>query len=264
MNADDASRESIRFSLSRHPVEGAVGTTRFGGRPDMPLHAGFPEYDGRLLAFVAQVRLEDLAGSAVAASLPREGLLSFWYEGRGRSWGFRPQDRGSARVLFFGPDVGLAPSYKPFGLPPLRACAATVSSELTLPAVGASPSLAFEGLALPAEDWPAYFELLRRLGHDEQGVHRMGGHPNQIQGDMQLECQLVSNGLYCGDRSGYTDPRADGLRAGMDDWQLLLQVDSDNRLGVMWGDAGRIYFWVRAAESNASRFDDAWVVLQCY
>jgi hypothetical protein len=34
-------------------------------------------------------------------------------------------------------------------------------------------------------------------------AHRILGHSTNIQGDMQLEAQLVTNGLYCGDPSGY-------------------------------------------------------------
>jgi uncharacterized protein YwqG len=62
---------------------------------------------------------------------------------------------------------------------------------------------------------------------------------------MQLECQLVTNGLYCGDASGYDDPRRRALETGATDWRLLLQIDSDDVLGSMWGDSGRVYFWIR-------------------
>lgn len=34
-------------------------------------------------------------------------------------------------------------------------------------------------------------------------THRIGGDPDVIQGDMYLECQLVTNGLYCDDSTGY-------------------------------------------------------------
>jgi hypothetical protein len=30
-------------------------------------------------------------------------------------------------------------------------------------------------------------------------IHRLLGHPDPVQGDMQLECQLAANGVYCGD-----------------------------------------------------------------
>ena len=98
---------------------------------------------------------------------------------------------------------------------------------------------------------------------DDGIIHRLLGHPDPIQGDMQLECQLVSHGLYCGDQSGYQDPRAEGLRAGAVDWRLLLQIDSDDDAGMMWGDGGRLYFWIHKDALAARRWEETHLVLQC-
>jgi uncharacterized protein YwqG len=81
---------------------------------------------------------------------------------------------------------------------------------------------------------------------------------------MQLECQLANSGIYGGRPSDYQDPRVAALRAGAADWRLLLQVDSDDAAGMMWGDVGRIYYWIRAQDLAARRFDQAWLILQCY
>jgi len=94
--------------------------------------------------------------------------------------------------------------------------------------------------------------------------HQVGGYPAPVQGDdMELECQLASNGIYCGRPEDYQDPRVNDLRPGAADWRLLLQMDSDDDIDVMWGDVGTIYFWVRAAEARAGIFTNAWLVLQC-
>ena len=66
------------------------------------------------------------------------------------------------------------------------------------------------------------------------------GHPKVIQNEMQLECQLVSNGLYCGDASGYDHPTRKILETGAMDWRLLFQLDTDDdfqsgKPGMMWG-----------------------------
>lgn len=42
-----------------------------------------------------------------------------------------------------------------------------------------------------------------------------------------------------------------------------MQVDSDDDLGVMWGDAGMLYFWVEESAARAGDFSNAWVILQC-
>lgn len=94
-------------------------------------------------------------------------------------------------------------------------------------------------------------------------IHKLLGHPDQIQGDMQLECQLVSNGLYCGDSTGYQDPKRKILEKSVKDWRLLFQVDSDESCGMMWGDVGRLYFWIKKDDLKNKDFEKAWMILQC-
>lgn len=93
-------------------------------------------------------------------------------------------------------------------------------------------------------------------------VHRLLGHPDQIQGDMMLECQLASNGINVGGRR-VRDETERALEVGARDWRLLLQIDSDDRSGMMWGDVGRLYYWIRANDLREGRWDRVWMVLQC-
>ena len=53
------------------------------------------------------------------------------------------------------------------------------------------------------------------------------------------------------------------MEAGAKDWRLLLQMDSDDDLDVMWGDAGILYFWIQADEARRGDFSNAWMILQC-
>jgi uncharacterized protein YwqG len=101
------------------------------------------------------------------------------------------------------------------------------------------------------------------MSNGDLTIHRLLGHPDPVQGNMQLECQLVTNGLYCGDGTGHEDPRASALEAGARDWRLLLQIDTDDTLGSEWGDTGRVYFWIREQDLAAQRFDSAWHIMQC-
>jgi len=121
-------------------------------------------------------------------------------------------------------------------------------------------SFAVDQLGLSRDERFAYAEALEDR---EAVIHRLLGHPDPVQGDMQLECQLASNGIYCGNASGYGDPRVPTLRPGAADWRLLLQIDSDDAAGMMWGDVGRIYYWMHTEDLAAHRFDRAWLILQC-
>jgi uncharacterized protein YwqG len=97
----------------------------------------------------------------------------------------------------------------------------------------------------------------------ESPAHHLLGHPQPVQDDMELECQLASNGVYCGDPAGYASPEAARLKAGARDWSLLLQLDTDEERSMMWGDAGRLYFWMRHLDLAARAFDKSWMILQC-
>jgi uncharacterized protein YwqG len=33
---------------------------------------------------------------------------------------------------------------------------------------------------------------------------------------------------------------------------------------MMWGDAGRLYFWIRKQDLAEQSFDAVWAILQCY
>jgi len=93
--------------------------------------------------------------------------------------------------------------------------------------------------------------------------HRLGGHADCVQGPMELDCQLVTNGHYLGNSTCFEDPRSKILAAGALDWRLSLQIDSDDNAGTMWGDYGRIYYWIREGDLRAHEFDKCWLILQC-
>jgi uncharacterized protein YwqG len=216
------------------------------------------------LAFLGQVALEEIHAVAPLPGWPNSGTLAFFYDLE--TWGYDPLSRGHCRVLYFPPDEDLVPTPPPQALPaearfPQRRM--VFMREWTLPTY-----LEQDGVDLSRLRNDDYGDLCHQLTltlDGDETTHRCGGHPQEIQGDMRLECQLVTHGLYCGDSRGYQDPRRSSLEKGAADWQLLLQVDSDEeRLGWMWGDTGRVYFWARRQDIQAADFDGAWAVLQCY
>jgi uncharacterized protein YwqG len=215
------------------------------------------------LLFLAQLSLREIHAAAPLPGWPSEGTLLFFYEPSG--WGFDPRERGHHRILFFGPQEELASVPFPQHLPeearfPQRKVGFV--REWTLPHRIKSDSLdlSFWG----NEDYQELCQQLMGVSSEKEPIHRCGGHPQEIQGEMRLECQLVTNDICCGDSSGYSDPRRAILESGAADWDLVLQVDSDDEMGWMWGDVGRIYFWARRQDIEAAHFDASWGVLQCY
>jgi uncharacterized protein YwqG len=95
-----------------------------------------------------------------------------------------------------------------------------------------------------------------------RNVKRKGPFFDDFQGEMKLKCQLVFNGLYCGDASCYRNPLCVQLDSGAEDWQLLTQFDFDENARMSWGDAGRLYFWIRSNDLVQKAFDKAWMISQ--
>jgi uncharacterized protein YwqG len=80
---------------------------------------------------------------------------------------------------------------------------------------------------------------------------------------MELDCQLASNGIYVGNPEGYQDPRRAELEAGAAEWKLLLQLDTDDDTGWMWGDTGTLYYWIRESDARRGDFSNVWFSYQC-
>lgn len=252
------------FRFVPTPEEDASPRTRVGGDPDLPDIALWPHGDGVPLSFLAQIDLAELSELIPDTPLPKAGLLSFFYDADQRAWGFKPEDRESWRVLYFpNPFTPVPLDTLPEGMPEHgRYAQATIMVETgeSLP-----DDLIDSFLDDKSDRESAMLEDIMDQYQQcyEGAAHQVLGFPCTIQGDMRLECQLASNGLYCGDESGYKDPRAKALEPGAEDWQLLLQLDTDDRAGMLWGDLGTLYFWIKKQDLAEGRFDQAWMVLQC-
>ncbi|MPM83653.1 hypothetical protein SDC9_130722 [bioreactor metagenome] len=80
---------------------------------------------------------------------------------------------------------------------------------------------------------------------------------------MQTECALVAAGYYCGNGDAYADDATLAVRNTATQWLLLLQIGSDEKGGMGWGDGGQVYLWMRRDDLRARRFDRVRLVLQC-
>lgn len=258
---------SIR--MQAHPAdEGSsdIGRSRIGGLPDLPPGTPWPEWKGSPLSFICQINLSDVAPCDAEKSLPESGILYLFYDAEQGVWGFDPKDLGGSKVMYFDGDPSdLAPVAKPPQLPDeavFKPLDVDFSCELTYPGW---ESIYIQRMGMTRDEQFAYGDVVESLqGSDEDHpISRMLGHPDPVQGEMQLECQLVTHGLYCGDETGYKDPRRTELEKGATDWLLLLQIDSHEDAGMMWGDMGRLYVWIPETALRMRDFEKAWLILQC-
>jgi len=249
-----------------HAITGESKTwSKIGGSPNLEKSQSWPTWKGKPLSFLAQLDFSEMAAVASVPDFPKTGRILFFYDQEQSTWGFDPKDEGSWRVLFqnnvssddTSTDLprGLDENYiyieRPIGFHLIQSYPDSLSRIKT------------DYKALSESEWDELIEM--KMGcYGEQPKHQIGGYPCAVQDDsMELECQLASNGVYCGDPSGYKDPRRQALEHGKDDWILLFQLDSDDDAGMMWGDAGTLYFWIRRQELLLSDFSKVWMILQC-
>ena len=271
------SRIETRFAPAGEDLP--AGCSKFGGRPDVPAGFVWPVFETktldddtvkpRPLAFLAQFDCARLAGLDPEGLLPRTGLLSFFYELGSQRWGYDPKDAGCARVFWFDGEP-LAPAEFPqdldedFRLPELAA---------ELSGGADAPDFQDACLALDypfsANDYRFFDQARRELGYAyPDNRSQLLGWPDIIQNNMTLECELVSRGYYLGGTwDGVPLEERDALRCpSVRDWQLLFQLDTvaSGDFELMFGDCGRIYFYIRREDLQARRFDRVWLILQCF
>lgn len=256
---------SWQIEPQRVGSELASGQSRFGGSPDVPADFPWPTTGGRPLAFLAQIHLTDVQ----AAALPADGWLLFFYDVEMQPWGFDPNEAGSWKVVYVEAGRVLSRDAPPPPLVAFEACRLSMERSVALPDLW-DAELDRVGAHVAAEDRDGYVAAVCKIaGHPtnpdaDERCHHLLGLPQIVQNDMRLECELASNGVYVGDATGYASARGQELRAGAPEWRLLLQIDShEEGPGWTWGDAGRLYFWIRRADLAAHAFDKVWVVLQC-
>ena len=77
---------------------------------------------------------------------------------------------------------------------------------------------------------------------------------------MEFEAQQITNVLPFG--TDENDPRIKEFERGPDQWRLLLRVDTDDSLQMMWEDGGLLYFWIREDDAQKGDFSKVWMFLQ--
>lgn len=263
-------KPSIRITPKR-AADGsrlALNRSMFAGPVGLAPGQEWPMVEDRAMMRLAQIRLSDVAPFDRSGLLPKQGYLSFWVDIDDTPWGFDPKHRDGFRVVYI-PDEGtkLIPSHPPAkygndGFEWIATCKLDFRDEWTIPHFKEHDLPDFErnGLA----NLTGYQELVEELDPFSAPTHRLLGHPKVMQGSMEEGVQLVTNGVYCGGAT--VDPvRRKELAGGIDDWMLLLQIDTDEENpGWMWGDTGSIYFWIRKQDLAIHDFSKSWLALQCF
>ncbi|MBI3929071.1 MAG: DUF1963 domain-containing protein [Armatimonadetes bacterium] len=226
--------KSLRPFVQIRPVPGSepnLWSSRFGGWPYLTAVDAYPfRADGAPLYLLAQLNFEELPA---LDRWPRQGLLQLFVsdddlhgldldeplEQTGFQVRYYPEIRSSALVEEFGfvPDPDM--------LPISEGCALAFHRR-----EGPVTLTDFRAEALLPEilESDELYELYE--GTFPSGGHRLGGYPFFTQQDLRSYGQHLR------------------------DYELLLQMDTDDEVGMMWGDCGVGNFFIRPADLERRDF----------
>lgn len=249
----------------------APDASKLGGKPYLPVDFAWPKFSDEgeegHLSFLCQINLEDVKPYDRDDLLPQKGLLYFFYDCEAFRWGFDPEDKGSARVIYFDSTDGFVPMAWPEDIDEdyiVPEMAVRFKQKKSYPM--------YEELEIHSDvdcEWEDYDAALEELGVDlDEESHKLLGYAHIIQNEMLSECERVSRGRSCGSPEYYKNNPEDeevAIARSAKDWTLLLQLSTLEKDGfeLMWGDCGMLYFYIKKHDLAQKRFENAWFSLQC-
>ncbi|MCL2053736.1 MAG: YwqG family protein [Oscillospiraceae bacterium] len=220
------------FNYGKSPAP--VGS-KFGGKPDVCTqfewpHTFFdpdndPEYEPEPLTFACQINLEEAAAYDKDGLLPKSGMLYFFISPyEDTCW----EDEGNMfRVVYHNGDLS---ELKPCEFPK------NYLEEFIFP----DTLITFNSVESLAEE--EYDEECDEDTGDETR-HKLLGYADYIQNDILV---------------GYFDEPLE--------WTLLFQLDYIDRSNIylMYGDGGKVYYYIKKSDLAKCDFSKIYVEIQCY
>ena len=256
-------RNAIEISLQKCADEQIpLGASKFGGLPDLPQGEPWPvnEQTGAPLHFIAQINFKQTAEFDADGELPSRGMLYLFYDCVQMPWGYDPKHDASKKALYFEGEGEMGRRAAPFGSDQVfEPAALSFESCAELPSLQSDLMSGFE---TDDDEFDAYW-LMNGDFCEQCSDNKILGHADDIQGGMELECELVANDIYCGNLIDYDDPAIAKFRRNVGEWALLLQIGSNDENKMMWFDCGKIYLWIKKSDLRERKFDRSRLVLQC-
>lgn len=275
LTAEDADTwlRLLRPGIQLVPAQGEdLVVARLGGRAALPAGTPWPVWDGHgPLTFIGEIYLDQLAtlGLDLDIELPREGVLALFYWDGSIDLGdaivgtWDRETLAGVRLLHLTqPREELVPTDTPGDphytyLERLLTGVPIMTDPVTRhPAVrdAFDPDHLLENSAWwdhPVHSY-AFTEALWK--HRRGPRHQIGGWATAAQGPVEYEVAMVA--LPDGaDESSLVEEGAH--------WHLLIQIDTDDSLGMMWGDGGTLYWMARRDDLAAGRLTNVLFTWQC-
>lgn len=250
-----------------------------GGLPLLPEDVEWPQWkDHGPLYFVAALDCSQVPAVQLDIPLPASGqLLFFYFDGLGESsvaYSDAESVVNGARVLYVPADAEIAERAAPEGMTPYPRLLLTGELIATAPDNehpaligafgdpkdgGSKDSAAYCAYPTIDPEGTAFWEALDAVRREHRPQHQVGGYALPVQGAVEPE---GAQALYEGAGAASAAPAeaadaAGAVRELASELVLLVQIDSDSRSGMAWGDAGRLYWMIRREDLAAGRFERA-------
>lgn len=230
---------------------GTENVARLGGLPLLPDDVDWPEWpDHGPLSYIGEVRCDRLAEFSLDIDVPVRGrLLFFYFDGSFDNYAstvgtWDASTLQGTRALHISEEAACSPRSAPVGIK----------------VYSARDFAGREIVTAPGWEHPDLEAAFRRPGQDRRSfmdhpvnadafadalherhvgpLHQIGGYADPVQGPVEFEvAQAAVTSALPND-----DPR---LSEEARRWELLFQVDTDDELGMEWGDGGVLYWMLR-------------------
>jgi hypothetical protein len=268
--------------LPDHGAAPALGGSRLGGMPDLPMHARWPAAkDGRLLTFYGQINLDDVAVDGTPTLLPARGLLSIFGGGDEVIEVHAVLSSPEAQLCTLAPgtsnkfadgriqcldavavrlEAGLSfPTERMHFSRALEAAAPDGDIDAVLAGLAASPVNAigqFLGYAqFPSHDVHAAVHF-SEIGRADQERLEIWEDWNAWEAAKNMQSRLRNGQIYRpwsaadDDNVRWILANRAAIESGVAQWHSLLWISSNPLMNLWLNDADPIYFLARAGEDG--------------
>lgn len=290
-------------TILKEEKEIPLGCSKLGGHPDLPKDWNVPFYESLPLSFLCQINAEDVQKICkeqnVAIDFPDTGILYFFFEGDEMPhFGIDgPGAIESYRVLYYDGDhlqlERKTKVYEKHEKEVWNSAAISYQTNYYIPDMYNNPEyysfldkksknfnrledeylVIHDGLSSLTQTEPSNWSM-DDFGEDLIFAnHHILGFSQDVQHDPIGEILFD----YCNffksltadeietydvlDVKGITNETIDKEK---ESWQLLLQLDTDDDVDWMWGDAGKLFFIIRKEDLKQNKFDRIGFTWQCY
>ena len=257
-----------------------IGSSKFGGDPDLPSSIPYPYYEDIPYLFVCQINCEEVAAHDVSNKLPKTGMLYFFHLFEDEMIILEHEDddfpkyKKSALVLHHEGDISelvrtKIPETEHFE--PVRSANISFVTRYTTPdpyerkAVYNFLNFLQEGVWDEDDDvlWNIHsalprlaFETPDDLLSDEDAWHHFYDKPfHQFYGEPNF-CQSYP----LDEMESWIFPKANVEKK---DYTLLLQFEVDEEINLWWAADGGMYYYISAEDLANKDFSTVYSIMQC-